>query len=81
MSTLRESPAWKALETHHKSVQKLHLRDMFAKDETRAERFTAEAAPGTGDRSGLLVEYDKTDSIFTSPSDKRTEDYVTGRFG
>ena len=44
MSTLRESPAWKALETHHKSVQKLHLRDMFAKDETRAERFTAEAA-------------------------------------
>jgi phosphate transport system ATP-binding protein len=34
-----------------------------------------------GERSGILVEYDSTDKIFTQPSDKRTEDYVTGRFG
>ncbi len=34
-----------------------------------------------GERSGILVEYDLTDKIFTQPSDKRTEDYVTGRFG
>jgi phosphate transport system ATP-binding protein len=34
-----------------------------------------------GQRSGVLVEYDRTDKIFTTPSDKRTEDYVTGRFG
>jgi phosphate transport system ATP-binding protein len=33
------------------------------------------------DRSGILVEYDTTPKIFTQPSDKRTEDYVTGRFG
>jgi phosphate transport system ATP-binding protein len=32
-------------------------------------------------RSGVLVEYDSTNKIFTNPSDKRTEDYVTGRFG
>jgi phosphate transport system ATP-binding protein len=32
-------------------------------------------------RRGVLVEYDATTKIFTSPSDKRTEDYVTGRFG
>jgi phosphate transport system ATP-binding protein len=32
-------------------------------------------------RSGVLVEYDETPKIFTSPADKRTEDYVTGRFG
>jgi phosphate transport system ATP-binding protein len=32
-------------------------------------------------RSGVLVEYDTTAKIFTNPSDKRTEDYVTGRFG
>src|SRR5438067_369868 len=32
-------------------------------------------------RTGVLVEYDTTDKIFTNPSDKRTEDYVTGRFG
>jgi phosphate transport system ATP-binding protein len=30
---------------------------------------------------GNLVEYDKTEKIFTNPSDKRTEDYITGRFG
>ena len=32
-------------------------------------------------RTGVLVEYDSTDKIFTNPSEKRTEDYVTGRFG
>jgi len=30
---------------------------------------------------GELIEYDKTDKIFTAPSEKLTEDYVTGRFG
>jgi len=30
---------------------------------------------------GKLIEYDKTEKIFTNPSDKRTEDYITGRFG
>jgi phosphate transport system ATP-binding protein len=34
-----------------------------------------------GSRAGVLVEYDETAKIFTAPSDKRTEDYVTGRFG
>ena len=30
---------------------------------------------------GKLIEFDKTEKIFTNPSDKRTEDYITGRFG
>jgi phosphate transport system ATP-binding protein len=30
---------------------------------------------------GELVEYDRTDVIFTKPRDRRTEDYITGRFG
>jgi phosphate transport system ATP-binding protein len=34
-----------------------------------------------GQRWGELVEYESTEKIFTDPSDKRTEDYVTGRFG
>jgi phosphate transport system ATP-binding protein len=39
-------------------------------------------SPGEeGHRSGELVEYDLTPKIFTQPSDRRTEDYVTGRFG
>ena len=32
-------------------------------------------------RSGILVEYDETQKIFTNPADERTEAYVTGRFG
>jgi phosphate transport system ATP-binding protein len=34
-----------------------------------------------GQRWGELIEYDATETIFTNPADKRTEDYVTGRFG
>jgi phosphate transport system ATP-binding protein len=43
--------------------------------------FSVEVDEESGKRSGILVEYDKTSKIFTTPSDQRTEDYVTGRFG
>ncbi len=33
------------------------------------------------DRAGILIEYGKTSQLFTNPKDKRTEDYITGRFG
>jgi len=33
------------------------------------------------DRSGIMVEYGPTNQIFTRPRDRRTEDYITGRFG
>jgi phosphate transport system ATP-binding protein len=33
------------------------------------------------DRAGTLVEYSDTDEIFTNPKEKRTEDYINGRFG
>ena len=34
-----------------------------------------------GSRSGTIIEFAETKKIFTNPKDKRTEDYVTGRFG
>ena len=37
--------------------------------------------PVDGQRAGVLVEVDATSKIFTNPSDPRTNDYVTGRFG
>jgi phosphate transport system ATP-binding protein len=43
--------------------------------------FSVEVAEDGDKRRGILVEYDRTATIFTRPSDKRTEDYVTGRFG
>jgi phosphate transport system ATP-binding protein len=36
---------------------------------------------GKGERSGTIIEFDNTKKIFTMPRDKRTGDYVTGRFG
>src|SRR5512142_280832 len=46
----------------------------------RVSDFTAMMMIGD-DRSGHMIEYDNTNTIFTNPRDKRTEDYVTGRFG
>jgi phosphate transport system ATP-binding protein len=43
--------------------------------------FSVEVDEESGKRSGILVEYDRTSKIFTTPTDQRTEDYVTGRFG
>jgi phosphate transport system ATP-binding protein len=43
--------------------------------------FSVEVDEEKDRRTGILVEYDETPTIFTNPNDKRTEDYVTGRFG
>jgi phosphate transport system ATP-binding protein len=43
--------------------------------------FSVTVEDGGARRHGTLVEYDRTSKLFTNPSDKRTEDYVTGRFG
>jgi phosphate transport system ATP-binding protein len=43
--------------------------------------FTAEVNENQDRRTGVLVEYDQTERMFTNPSDERTENYVTGRFG
>lgn len=43
--------------------------------------FTAEVSDDERDRTGILIEYDRTEKIFTSPSEERTEAYITGRFG
>jgi phosphate transport system ATP-binding protein len=43
--------------------------------------FSVELGEDGSGRHGVLVEYDATTKIFTNPADKRTEDYVTGRFG
>jgi glucose-6-phosphate isomerase len=49
---LTRLPAWKSLAEHNKEIKKVHLRELFANDTTRGERFTAEAA-------GLFLDYSK----------------------
>ena len=49
---LSQRPAWKALATHQKKISQLHLRQLFAKDKKRGEKFTATGA-------GLFLDYSK----------------------
>jgi phosphate transport system ATP-binding protein len=58
-----------------------HNMQQAARVSDRTAFFTVEVHEQTGQRTGTVVEYDKTETIFTNPSDQRTEDYVTGRFG
>src|SRR5580700_6805150 len=46
------SASWKALQSHYKKIQNLHLRELFADDPTRGERLTASAA-------GIELDYSK----------------------
>jgi phosphate transport system ATP-binding protein len=57
----------------HNMQQAARVADMTA--------FFSISRGGEGERYGELIEYGATEKIFTAPSDKRTEDYVTGRFG
>jgi phosphate transport system ATP-binding protein len=43
--------------------------------------FSTEVNPESDRRTGVLVEFDRTEKIFSNPSDERTENYITGRFG
>ncbi len=43
--------------------------------------FSTEVNPDSDFRTGLLVEFDRTSTIFSNPTDQRTENYITGRFG
>jgi phosphate transport system ATP-binding protein len=43
--------------------------------------FTTEVSAESDSRTGMLIEYDRTELMFSTPSDPRTENYVTGRFG
>ncbi len=58
-----------------------HNMQQAARVADRTAFFTALADEGTGDRTGLLVEYDLTTKIFSAPDDERTENYISGRFG
>ncbi|WP_336209539.1 phosphate ABC transporter ATP-binding protein PstB [Nonomuraea sp. LPB2021202275-12-8] len=57
-----------------------HNMQQAARVSNRTAFFTADV-DSKGERHGRLVEFDETSRIFTNPTDKRTEDYITGRFG
>ena len=58
-----------------------HNMQQAARVSDRTAFFTARPDETTGNRTGLLVEFDQTRKIFSNPHDERTESYISGRFG
>ena len=58
-----------------------HNMQQAARVSDRTAFFTTEVNPDSDRRTGCLVEFDRTKKMFSNPSDERTEQYVTGRFG
>jgi phosphate transport system ATP-binding protein len=57
-----------------------HNMQQAARVADRTAFFTVDV-DAEGHRTGFVVEFDDTEVLFTHPTDKRTEDYITGRFG
>ena len=58
-----------------------HNMQQAARVSDRCAFFTTEISGANDLRSGVLVEMDRTEKMFSNPGDERTENYVTGRFG
>jgi len=69
------------LKTEYSIVIVTHNMQQAARVSDMTAFFTAEVHEDQDRRTGILVEYDRTEQIFTNPNDERTENYVTGRFG
>jgi phosphate transport system ATP-binding protein len=81
IATQRIEDLMQELMSEYTIVIVTHNMQQAARVSDRTAFFTVEVNEETGQRTGRIVEFDKTETIFTNPSDKRTEDYVTGRFG
>ena len=69
------------LKTDYTVVIVTHNMQQAARVSDRTAFFTAQLDSENDRRTGLLVEFDDTENIFSTPQDERTENYVTGRFG
>ncbi len=76
IATLRIEELMKTLASDYTIIIVTHNMQQAARVSDMAAFFMVEE-----DRAGVLVEYGPTSRMFTNPADKRTEDYITGRFG
>jgi phosphate transport system ATP-binding protein len=76
IATLRIEDLMRTLRKDYTIVIVTHNMQQAARVSDMAAFFMMEE-----DRAGILVEYGDTSQIFTNPKEKRTEDYITGRFG
>jgi phosphate transport system ATP-binding protein len=80
IATLRIEELMQELVSTYSIVIVTHNMQQAARVSDRTAFFTVDVRED-GQRTGVLVEVDATERMFTNPSDPRTEDYVTGRFG
>jgi len=81
VATLRIEDLMQELKDDYTIVIVTHNMQQAARVSDMTAFFTAEVDADADRRAGLLVEFDRTEKIFTSPSEERTEAYVSGRFG
>ena len=81
IATARVEDLMMGLRDDYTIIVVTHNMQQAARVSDRTAFFTARPDETTGNRTGLLVEFDLTTKIFSNPSDKRTEDYISGRFG
>jgi phosphate transport system ATP-binding protein len=80
IATLRIEELMHELVADYTIIIVTHNMQQAARVSDRTAFFTVDVGQD-GQRTGTLVEFDRTETIFTKPSEGRTEDYVTGRFG
>jgi phosphate transport system ATP-binding protein len=76
IATLKVEDLMRELSTNYTIIIVTHNMQQAARASDRTAFFTMDT-----DRAGVMVEFGETSQIFTNPKDKRTEDYITGRFG
>jgi phosphate transport system ATP-binding protein len=80
IATLRIEELMQELKADYTIVIVTHNMQQAARVSDRTAFFNVKLSDG-GQRTGHLVEYDETGKIFTNPSERATEEYITGRFG
>jgi len=81
IATARIEELMRQLKSQFTIVIVTHNMQQAARVSDRTAFFTAELDAKNDQRTGILVEYDVTAKMFSNPSDERTENYITGRFG
>jgi len=81
IATARIEELMRQLRDRYTIVIVTHNMQQAARVSDRTAFFTADVDASNDQRCGVLVEYDLTAKIFSNPSDERTENYITGRFG
>ena len=81
IATARIEDLMREIKTEYTIVIVTHNMQQAARVSDATAFFSTEVNPESDIRTGLLVEFDRTEKIFSNPEDERTENYITGRFG